>query len=99
MASSSLPVTPGSAGAPSEVENLILLYSGGLYEAVKLIPPAALSFPIANEIAGVGVGPWQKSTRKPFCAASSVATAENLSPMNRESCPNINGPPTPSVFK
>jgi len=34
-------VTSGSAGAPSGVENLMPLYSGGLCEAVKLIAPSA----------------------------------------------------------
>ena len=36
-------VTSGSAGAPSGVENLIPLYSGGLCDAVKLIAPEVLS--------------------------------------------------------
>src|ERR1035438_2267325 len=37
-------VTSGSAGAPSGVENLMPLYSGGLCEAVKLIAPSALDW-------------------------------------------------------
>ena len=36
-------VTSGSAGAPSCVENLMPLYSGGLCEAVKLIAPEVFS--------------------------------------------------------
>ena len=32
-------VTSGNAGAPSCVENLMPLYSGGLCDAVKLIAP------------------------------------------------------------
>ncbi len=36
-------VTSGKAGAPSCVENLIPLYSGGLCEAVKLIAPEVFS--------------------------------------------------------
>src|ERR1700690_1685831 len=34
-------VASGSAGAPSGVENLMPLYSGGLWEAVKLMAPPA----------------------------------------------------------
>src|SRR5579862_7876574 len=34
-------VTSGSAGQPSQVENLMPLYCGGLCEAVKLITPSA----------------------------------------------------------
>jgi len=34
-------VASGSAGAPSAVENLMPLYSGGLCDAVKLIAPSA----------------------------------------------------------
>src|SRR5256885_17167085 len=49
-------VTSGSAGAPSGVENLIPLYSGGLCEAVKLMAPSAFSCITAYEIAGVGAG-------------------------------------------
>ena len=37
-------VTSGLAGAPSAVLNLMPLYSGGLWLAVKLIPPAAFRF-------------------------------------------------------
>src|SRR5208283_2591749 len=37
-------VTSGSAGAPSGVENLMPLYSGGLCEAVKLMAPSALDW-------------------------------------------------------
>src|ERR1700731_3682630 len=47
-------VTSGRAGAPSGVENLIPLYSGGLCEAVKLIAPDVFSVRTAYEIAGVG---------------------------------------------
>src|ERR1035437_10228735 len=36
-------VTWGRAGAPSWVENLMPLYSGGLCEAVKLMAPEVLS--------------------------------------------------------
>jgi isocitrate/isopropylmalate dehydrogenase len=39
MAASICLVTSGRAGAPSCVENLMPLYSGGLCEAVKLIAP------------------------------------------------------------
>src|SRR5205823_11558066 len=49
-------VTSGRAGAPSGVENLIPLYSGGLCEAVKLMAPSAFSCITAYEMAGVGAG-------------------------------------------
>ena len=44
MAASICFVTSGSAGAPSWVENLMPLYSGGLCEAVKLIAPEVFIF-------------------------------------------------------
>src|SRR3981081_1319147 len=47
-------VTSGSAGAPSGVENLMPLYSGGLCEAVKLMAPSALDWSTAYEMVGVG---------------------------------------------
>src|SRR5690348_10170716 len=49
-------VTSGRAGAPSGVENLIPLYSGGLWEAVKFSAPSAADLITAYEIAGVGAG-------------------------------------------
>src|SRR5260370_12715643 len=45
-------VTSGSAGAPSGVENLMPLYSGGLCEAVKLMAPSALDWITAYDMAG-----------------------------------------------
>src|SRR5438552_12319195 len=47
-------VTSGRAGQPSDVENLIALYSGGLCDAVKLIAPSALACITAYAIGGVG---------------------------------------------
>src|SRR6202163_5091196 len=49
-------VTSGSAEAPSGVENLMPLYSGGLCEAVKLMAPSALDWITAYEMAGGGAG-------------------------------------------
>src|SRR3974390_2234669 len=43
-------VTSGNAGAPSCVENLMPLYSGGLCDAVKLIAPEAFIVPTAYAI-------------------------------------------------
>ena len=54
IASSICLVTSGRAGAPSWVENLMPLYSGGLWEAVKLIAPEVLRVWTAYAIAGVG---------------------------------------------
>src|ERR1700683_2825473 len=45
-------VTSGSAGAPSGVENLMPLYSGGLCEAVKLMAPSAFDWITAYEMVG-----------------------------------------------
>jgi hypothetical protein len=56
---------------------------------VKLSAPEAPRLRIAYEIAGVGVCPVQRRTRKPFVDAISAATAENFSPINRESHPMI----------
>ncbi len=56
IAASILLVTSGSAGAPSGVENLMPLYSGGLCEAVKLMAPSELRRMTSQEIAGVGAG-------------------------------------------
>src|SRR6185369_16382234 len=47
-------VASGSAGAPSGVENLIPLYSGGLCEAVMLMAPSAFWRMTSQEMAGVG---------------------------------------------
>src|SRR3954451_23693021 len=47
-------VISGNAGAPSGVENLIPLYSGGLCDAVKLIAPSAFRRTSSYEMAGVG---------------------------------------------
>src|SRR5258708_36789303 len=47
-------VTSGSAGAPSGVENLMPLYSGGLCEPVKLMAPSPLDWIAAYEMAGGG---------------------------------------------
>src|SRR5437773_12567784 len=54
-------VTSGRAGAPSGVENLIRLYSGGLWEAVKFIAPSARSRVTAYAIAGGRAG-WAVSS-------------------------------------
>jgi hypothetical protein len=54
ISASILFVASGRAGAPSGVENLMPLYSGGLCEAVKLIAPSALLCRTAWDIAGVG---------------------------------------------
>ena len=54
ISASILRVTSGSAGAPFAIENLIPLYSAGLCEAVKLIPPLASRRRISKATVGVG---------------------------------------------
>ncbi len=80
-------VTSGSAGAPSCVENLMPLYSGGLCEAVKLIAPEVFSSRTAYAMAGVGAasGITIGVTRAP--ASTLAASATKLSPRKRGSRP------------
>src|ERR1041385_9149961 len=75
-------VASGSAGAPSGVENLIPLYSGGLCDAVKLMTPSALLWVTAWENAGVGAGSATTSGVIPWLAKISAAIAQNVSPRN-----------------
>src|ERR1700686_5321486 len=69
-------VTSGSAGAPSGVENLMPLYSGGLCEAVMLMAPSALDWITAYEIAGVGAGSARTSGVMPWLDNMSAAMAQ-----------------------
>ncbi len=74
-------VASGSAGAPSGVENLMPLYSGGLCEAVKLIAPSALACVTAYEMAGVGAASAITSGVIPWADRISAAIAHRVSPM------------------
>jgi len=67
-------VTSGRAGAPSLVESLRPLYSGGLWLAVMLIPAARRPSTTAKATAGVGIGVGERTTGTPR-AASVVATS------------------------
>src|SRR6185437_6836144 len=93
MAASIFFVTSGSAGAPSGVENLIPLYSGGLCEAVKLIAPSACWLVTAYEIAGVGTASAITSGTMPWEDRISAANAQNDSPKKRGSRPTITRAP------
>src|SRR5688572_29285245 len=77
----------GKAGAPSAVESFIPLYSGGLCEAVKLIPAAALSLRMAWQIPGVGVNSVHSRARKPLAETWPAHSAANFSPRKRVSFP------------
>src|SRR6266516_5118611 len=87
MRRSIVSVTAGNAGAPSEVDSFIPLYSGGLCEAVKLIPAAAFSLRIAWEIQGVGVNCSHNNARKPFAETCWAHSAANRSTRKRVSLP------------
>ena len=89
MSPSTCRVISGKAGAPSAVESFIPLYSGGLCEAVKLIPQIAPWVRIAWESVGVGVGSLQRRTRNPFAVMTSAHSTANFSPRKRVSCPTI----------
>src|SRR5436309_6875841 len=74
-------VASGNAGAPSEVENLMPLYSGGLCDAVKLIAPSAFDRMTSYEIAGVGAGSAITNGCTPNELSTSAAMLTNRSPM------------------
>src|SRR5260370_5518605 len=71
-------VTSGSAGAPSGVENLMPLYSGGLCEAVKLMAPSALDWIAAYEMAGRGALPAVVPRRSPVVRLEPQSLSANL---------------------
>src|SRR4030095_11908261 len=79
----------GRAGAPSAVDSFMPLYSGGLCEAVKLIPHAAFCDRIAWETVGVGVGPLQRRASNPRFATQRAHSAAKSSPIKRVSCATI----------
>src|SRR6266568_109301 len=80
-------VTSGSAGAPSCVENLMPLYSGGLCDAVKLIAPDVFNVRTACAIAGVGAASGIKMGVMPAPASTLAASVTKLSPRKRGSRP------------
>src|SRR5215472_16365229 len=82
-------VTSGNAGQPSGVENLMPLYSGGLWEAVKLITPSALWEITAYANAGVGAGSGATRGVMPCAARMSAASEQKVSPRKRGSRPTI----------
>src|SRR5689334_13048962 len=82
-------VASGSAGAPSDVENLIPLYSGGLWDAVKLMAPSAFDRITSYDIAGVGAGSAMIKGFTPPAARTSAAIATKRSPMYLGSLPTM----------
>jgi len=78
-------VTCGSAGAPSAVENLRPLYSGGLWLAVMVMPPARLPLTIAKATAGVGTGAGERATGMPRPARVAAAARAKRSDRKRVS--------------
>src|SRR5438034_7959731 len=82
-------VTSGNAGAPSEAENFIPQYSGGLWLAVKLIAPLAPLARTAYEIAGVGVAPSHTNAWSPLAEIIRADSDAKRSAMNRVSQPMI----------
>jgi hypothetical protein len=87
MAASICFVTSGKAGAPSWVENLMPLYSGGLCEAVKLIAPEVLRVCTAYAMAGVGAACGMTMGVTPAASSTCAATSTNRSPRKRGSRP------------
>ncbi len=76
-------VTSGSAGAPSDVENLMPRYRGGLWLAVKFRAPAAPRRRISNASTGVGTG------RAAISAGEALAERESAPPPRRNVRPGI----------
>src|SRR5438270_9578518 len=74
-------VASGNAGAPSGVENLMPLYSGGLCDAVKLMAPSVFARMTSYEIAGVGAGSAITNGCTPNELSTSAAMLTNRSPM------------------
>jgi len=73
-------VASGSAGAPSGVENLIPLYSGGLWEAVKFsTPDGAPALPEATKRIEAEIAASDAASGQPRVQNKSVA-AQALEP-------------------
>ena len=78
-------VVSGNAGAPSAVENFRPLYSGGLWLAVTVMPPARRPLTMANATAGVGIGAGERATGTPRPARTSAASRAKRSDRKRVS--------------
>src|SRR5260370_16263475 len=98
ISDSSACVTSGSAGAPSGVENLMPLYSGGLCEAVKLMAPSALDWIAAYEMAGGGGGAAKTTGGKPQIDKKLAPTSPKGSSRKRRAPPTINFSTVPFYF-
>src|SRR5438552_13125042 len=82
-------VTSGRAGAPLAVENFRPLYSGGLWEAVKLIAPIALRRTVSNDTHGVGTSRVQRKAWMSLKARMRAASEANFSDRKRVSYATI----------
>src|SRR3989442_1153175 len=75
------------AGAPLEVENFRPLYSGGLWLAVMMMPPARRPLTMAWATTGVGTGAGERVTDMPCAARTLAASRANRSDRKRVSKP------------
>src|SRR5260221_11745887 len=89
-------VTSGSAGAPLAVENLRPLYSGGLWLAVMLRPPARRPLTVACATAGVGRGVGGRVTRKPWAGGTFAAPRGERTDRKPGWTPSETPPPQPA---
>jgi hypothetical protein len=77
----------GSMAPPDGSRTLKPLSAGGLWLAVILTAPSAAKCTTWKEMAGVGVGPWQKCTGMPLPAITSAAARAKAWPEKRLSWP------------
>ena len=78
-------VTVDGAGPPAAGENLMPLYSGGLWLAVMVMPPARLPSRMAKLTTGVGQSRVVRWLVMPFPAITSAAVAAKASDRKRVS--------------
>ena len=78
-------VTFDGAGPPVAGENLMPLYSGGLWLAVMLMAPACLPSRVAKLTTGVGQSRVVRWLVMPFPAITSAAAAAKASDRKRVS--------------
>ncbi|MBA7507778.1 hypothetical protein ES706_06498 [subsurface metagenome] len=77
--------------APSASQNLIPLYSGGLWEAVMMMPASHEKWRMAKESTGVGVKPSLRASHPPAVSPATIACS-NISLEVRLSYPTATFP-------